>query len=65
MGVSHMAIFQGNAQQVLAQSATPTNREVAGYDEGNGLEDGDWYFDTDDSLLWIRIGATWVKINFT
>lgn len=67
MGVTHISIYKGYASQVLAQSATPTNRENAEYLVGSTsaeLGDGDWYFDTDTNSLEIYIGATWSIINF-
>lgn len=67
MGLSHISIFEGYAQQLLAQSATPTDRENAEYkfNGAGGLDDGDWYYDTDTNTLMIYIGGRWQMLNFT
>ena len=56
----------------MAQSATPTDREMPEYEKGayiygtsNTLEDGDCWYDTDNNTWNIRIGAKIMKIEFT
>lgn len=72
MGVTHTNIYNLQANQFLAQSATPTDRENPEYQVGsyiagttNTLEDGDCWYDTDNNTWNIRIGATIMKIEFT
>jgi len=72
MGVTHTNIYYLMANGFLAQSATPTDRENPEYETGsyiNGtsdtLEDGDCYYDTDNDVFKIHIGAKWMIIGFS
>ena len=66
MGTTHISLFKGYANQVLAQTTNPTDRELAEYEVGNtvGLEDGDWYYNTSTNTLLIRIASSWYMIGF-
>jgi hypothetical protein len=66
VGVTHTNIYNLQANQFLAQSANPTNRENAEYltPTQTGLDDGDAFYDTDNDVFKIHVGAKWMLIGF-
>ena len=71
MGVTHTNIYYLQANQFLAQTSDPTDRENAEYETGayisgttNTLADGDCYFNKSTSTLGIIVGGNWQRISF-
>ena len=66
MALTHIPIHTGKADQFEVGTSFPTSREDPMYIDGldDGLNDGDMYYLSNHQAMGVRIGSSWLFIQF-